>query len=98
VADTGDPLGARSRARPSVAVDGDDAVGDVGEDRVAALAVDGDRREELGVRERGRRVRRERVEASISSVRHVRGRRAYNERTPCTVPSGPTSGTPTYAE
>ena len=45
-----------------LAVDGDDPVGDVREDRVAPLAVDGDRREELGVRERGRRVRGKRLE------------------------------------
>ena len=61
--DAGDPLGGRvPEDDVRVPVDGDDAVGDVREDRVAALAVDRDRREELRVRERGRRVRRERLE------------------------------------
>ena len=97
--DAGDPLGGSvPEDDVRVAVDGDDAVGDVREDRVAALAVDGDRREELRVRERGRRVRRERLErldlvGSATCARAARRR----DSTPWTVPSGPTSGTPRYA-
>ncbi len=41
----------------AVAVDRDDAVGDVGEDRHRALALERDALVELGVRERGRRAR-----------------------------------------
>ena len=61
--DARDPLGGGIPEHDvRVAVDGDDPVGDVREDRVAPLAVDRDRREELGVRQRGRRVRGERLE------------------------------------
>ena len=47
---------------PALAVDGDDAVGDVREDRDAALPLERDPLVELGVRERRRRVRRQRHE------------------------------------
>ena len=79
----------------AVAVDGDDAVGDVREDREAALLLERDALVELGVRERGRRVRGERHERlDLLLAPACAARRAYTASTPCGAPSGPTSGTP----
>src|SRR4051794_13677147 len=56
-ADAGDPLrGTVPEDDGAFAVDGDDPVGDVREDRVVALLLDGDALVELCVRERGRGV------------------------------------------
>ena len=61
--DAGDPLGGRVPEHDApVAVDGDDPVGDVREDRDAPLLLERDALVELGVRERGGRVRGERAE------------------------------------
>ena len=55
--DAGDPLGGRVPEDDfALAVDGDDPVGDVGQDRDAALLLERDALVELGARERGRRV------------------------------------------
>ena len=52
--DAGDALGGRVPEHDlALAVDGDDPVGDVGEDRLAALLLERDALVELGVRERG---------------------------------------------
>ena len=55
--DAGDPLGGGVPEHDlALAVDGDDPVGDVGEDRHAALLLERDALVELGARERGRGV------------------------------------------
>ena len=73
---------------PVLAVDGDDAVGDVGEDRAAPLLLLGDALVELGVRDRGRGGRRARADERLHLVvaPAPAGRWQYTASTPYRPP------------
>ena len=96
--DSGDRLGGLVPEHDlAVPVDGDDPVGDVGENRDAPLPLDRDSLVELGVREHRRRVpgqRDQRLDLLLppgARALRVDGQHAVQ---PC---STPTSGTPRYA-
>ena len=71
----GDPLGGGVPEHDlALAIDGDDPVGDVREDRLAALLLVADALVELGVHARAGCVAASASSASTSSSRHSRGR------------------------
>ena len=75
--DAGDPLGGAVPEHDlAVAVDGDDALGDVGEDRDRPLPLERDALVQLGVRERRRRARgdgQQRLDLLLAPLARLRG-------------------------